>query len=349
MTEKTIPRRTVTLQYKNLPNFVKNVVSVDTGNNTVSVSGDERGTVSSGDQIEIKGSTNNDDTYSVSDVSFDTTSVETIITVSGGITDSTADGTVFANVGSPQVADGKEITLFAESVKENFQKKPQFQTINKGEENHFTGDRTLVVDTMDAKHTFELSAFVYSNRQGRHSLSTNILPDGDVKSDFASTSKQNIQAEEFNKFIPLGDTGIKHDSESVSTHEGTSLTRGTDYEMNYDRGEIKFLDSDNISSTVQTVNFGPINLGSTTVISDGFRIDYKFDTSAQNIASLVRRMSQLGNPFVMRLDSKTATAANGESSRDYLVTAKKTNIVSKASKPEDFKLEMELRKGSTER
>lgn len=78
------------------------VQSVSTGSDTVTVKGDltESGPdgdalVNTGtDEITIDGSTGNDGTYTISSLSYSGGSNETTITVSGDITDSTADGTV---------------------------------------------------------------------------------------------------------------------------------------------------------------------------------------------------------------------------------------------------------------
>lgn len=248
------------------------------------------------------------------------------------------------DVNTPSVANGTEIKLYAQSIKEIFQKKPMMQAIQKGPENHYQGDKTLITDTLDAKHTFEITAWVYSNKQGEHSLDSSILKNNGTEAEITTDT---IKANEFDKFIPLGDTGIKYGSETVQTVDGTSLTRGTDYEMNYSRGEIKFLDAGQINSTQERTSIGPINLGTRTVISDDFEITYTFDASANNIARLIRRMSQLGNPFVMRLDKQEFTAPSGEvNGRDYLVIPKKVQIVSQSSKPDEYKLELELRKGA---
>jgi len=247
---------------------------------------------------------------------------------------------------TPSVADGTEIKLFAENIKEIFQKEPMTQSIQKGPDNHFEGDKTLIVDTLDAKHTFEITAWVYSNKNGKHSLDSSILTNNGTE---AQTTGETIQADAFDQFLPLGDTGIKYDSETVSISGGAELTRGTDYEMNYDRGEIKFLDSGNISTTTETTEFFGQTISTRTVISDDFEINYTFDASANNIARLIRRMSQLGNPFVMRIDDSEFTAPSGQTSaRDYLIIPKKVQIVSQASKPDEFKLELELHKGTIE-
>lgn len=268
------------------------------------------------------------------------------------------------DVDTPRVADGTQIKLFAENVKEIFQKEPTFTPIQKGPDSHNEGDKTLVTDTLKAKHQFEITAWVYSGKDGKHSIDESIRTDSDgtVYDEIADTTfpgadgPDEISADEFEKWYPLGDTGIVHDSETVSIIDGAELERGTDYEMNYSRGEIKFLeDSEEISSEEEETSFGPIDLGTQTVITDDFEISYRFDATANNIARLIRRMSQLGNPIVMRMDKQdisdpTDDGASEElDSRDYLVVPKKIQIVSKSEKPDEYKIELELRKATTER
>lgn len=324
---------------------------------------------------------------------------------------------------TPQVADGTEIKLFAETIKEIFQKEPILQPIQKGPSSHFEGDKTLVVDNLKAKHKFEITAWVYSNQQGKHSLDDSILANDGAE---AQTSTDTITGEEFDKFIPLGDTGIKYDSENVSVSGGSSMKRGfkkniqvadanddffkvngdetdvlangdnlqvtgstgndgsynvssvtyqsgndqtkinvqgdvtdgtndgqlaaNEYGLNYSRGEIKFFDTGQISTTTQTTSFLGQTISSQTVINDDFDINYTFDASANNIARLLRRMGQLGNPLVMRVDKSEFTAKSGEvDGRDYLVIPKKVSINSKSEKPAEHKVELELRKGTIER
>lgn len=74
------------------------VQAVDTGNDTVSVSGDQTDRLVDGNDIRIEGSTGNDDTYTIDSTSYDSGDDETDITVTGDITDSTADGRVFDGV-----------------------------------------------------------------------------------------------------------------------------------------------------------------------------------------------------------------------------------------------------------
>jgi len=252
---------------------------------------------------------------------------------------------------TPSVAGGTEITLFAETIKEIFQKEPTFIPIQRSQDGHYQGDKTQVVDSLKTKHKFEITAFVYAGKQGRHSLDDEILrPDGEV----AAISKDKLKVKEFGKFIPLGDTEILKDSETVDNlTDGTELERGQDYEMNYANGEIKFLEDgslDNDSSTTEeTTEILGFQLSSTTVISDQIRISYSFNVDANNIARLVRRMSQLGNPIVMRLDEKDLSKP-GESefreSQGFLVVPKKVTTSSKSEKPDEFKLELELRKAT---
>lgn len=279
-----------------------------------------------------------------------------------------------AEENTPKVAGGKEIKLYAESIKEVFKKEPQFQSIQKGSKDHFKGDKTLVIDTMNAKHTFEITAYVYakgddgSDNDGNvvHSLppykekAANVT-DSFRNGDGTATVSEKVKLGGFGEAQPLGDPGIIYGSEGdgtrnvTVTNEDTSDTtelNSADYDMNYDRGEITFNDTGTIGSTDEDIQgpFGIIDLGEKTVIQEDFaELTYEFEVSAQNIASQIRKMAQLGNPMVMRLDEKTVTAPENEkSARGYLVTPKSVNIVSESANPARYKLELELRKGVVE-
>jgi len=249
---------------------------------------------------------------------------------------------------TPSVAGGTEITIFAETIKEIFQKEPTTVPIQRGQDSHYEGDKTLIVDTLKAKHKFEISGWVYSDKQGKHSLDDSILTNNGTEAQITTSDK--LAVDEFDKFIPLGDTGIKYGSETVeNVTQGTTLQEGTDYEINYSRGEIKFLDSGAYNTEVEETNILGQTISTTTVISDELQIKYTFDASARNIARLVRRMSQLGNPLVMRLDKNEFSAPSGEKdSHDYLVIPKKVSIAAQSEKPDEYKLELELRKGTIE-
>ena len=70
------------------------VVAVDTGNETFTVDGKHLKDFSSGSVFEVEGSTGNDGIYTVSAVSYDEPNDQTTVTVTGDLTDSTADGTL---------------------------------------------------------------------------------------------------------------------------------------------------------------------------------------------------------------------------------------------------------------
>jgi hypothetical protein len=255
---------------------------------------------------------------------------------------------------TPRVADGTEIELYVETVKEIFQKEPTYIPIQRSRDGHYQGDKTQVVDSLKTKHKFEIAAWVYSGKQGRHSLEDSILTQDRER---AQVTSDKLKVREFGKFLPLGDTEILKDSEEVrNTTDGTTLTRGQDYEMNYAKGEIKFLSTgslnDDASTTTETTEILGFQISETEVISDDIEIDYEFNVDANNIGKLVRRMSQLGNPLVMRLDEKDLSNPSSDSefraAHNYLVVANKVTIAGKSEKPDETKLELELRKGSVD-
>lgn len=72
--------------------------SVDTGADSFTVSGDRRRRVDLNSTIAVVNSTGNDDVYNPTSVSFDSVSNETIISVSGNVSDSTADGLISTGI-----------------------------------------------------------------------------------------------------------------------------------------------------------------------------------------------------------------------------------------------------------
>lgn len=89
------------------------IVAVDTTNEIVEIGGDQTSKLSVNDTIEISGSTGNDGTYTVSAVTYNSTSGNTEITVAEDLTDSTADGDVIIttadNNGTYTVASGLRV------------------------------------------------------------------------------------------------------------------------------------------------------------------------------------------------------------------------------------------------
>jgi len=258
---------------------------------------------------------------------------------------------------TPSVADGTEIKLFAESIKEIYQKEPSKQAIQRGPQDHFKGDKQLLIDSMNDKHKFEVTAYVYARgddgqaNEPIHSLppfnrkaTTTSFRNGDGT---ATVSDDKIRVGAFGEAQPLGDTGVVHDSETVEASTSGTLTRGTDYELDYGRGEITIKEGA-LNSTEEDVRgpLGIIDLGTNTVIQEDITVSYDIEVSARNVASQVVRMAQLGNPLVMRLDKrKTTGPGDTRAARGFLVTPVSVNVVSESEKPNVFKLEMELRKG----
>jgi len=248
---------------------------------------------------------------------------------------------------TPSVAGGTEITVYAENIDEVFQKEPNFTPIPKGPSTHFKGPNTLVVDTLKTNHKFEISGWVYNSGQKKFSLEKDKL---DSNNDFQVSDT--ITAEELDTFVPLGDATIKNvaDAEPDSlTVEGTTtgtLTEGTDYEVDYDRGRIKFLSSGSVSTDTEEDFFG----NQSTFINEDFNINYTFKGSARNVGKLIQKMSQLGGTVVMRVGETDYTTSDGTTaSKAYTVLPKKVKINNKAGKPDETKLELELRVSSDKR
>lgn len=77
---------------------LSDIVGVDTGTDTVSVNGDQTERLVVGNDINIEGSTGNDGIFTIDSTSYDSGNDETDITITGDITDATADGRVYDGV-----------------------------------------------------------------------------------------------------------------------------------------------------------------------------------------------------------------------------------------------------------
>ncbi len=75
------------------------IVAVDTTNDIVEVAGDQTGRIGTNDTIHIEGSTGNDGSYTVSAITYNSTSGNTEITLGTSIGDATADGDVLHSDG----------------------------------------------------------------------------------------------------------------------------------------------------------------------------------------------------------------------------------------------------------
>jgi len=242
---------------------------------------------------------------------------------------------------TPSVANGSEITVYAETIDEIFQKEPNFTPIPKGPEQHYKGPETLVVDTLKATHKFQITGWVYNKSRKKFSFDEN---DFDSNNDIQVSDT--ITAQDLDTFVPLGDAMIKYGTLSVTGTSSGSLSEGSDYEVDRDRGRIKFLSSGSVSTTTEEDFFGNTN----TIINEDFELTYTSKGSARNAAKALQKMSQLGGTIVMRVGKSTYTSADSEEfSKTYTVLPKKIKANNKAGKPDETKLEMEFRVSSDKR
>lgn len=229
-----------------------------------------------------------------------------------------------SNNPSPDVAGGNFIQVFGTQVRETMEKDIRFIPLSKGYGNHFEGFETLAMDFLKVNFGIEISGRVYSGKDGLHSLPSSMRN----ADDDGTVSGENVSFSSFDSFVFLGATGIKHDSESVvrtDTDPDTDLTRGTDYEMDYDRGRIKLLNT------------------SDTATGGDYEISYTFEGSAYNIASTVRRMAQLGGAALIETDRTDYTAGSGESARNYTVQLKTVEIRRRPETPDMVELTLNTR------
>lgn len=266
---------------------------------------------------------------------------------------------------TPDVANGNEVTVYAETIDEIFQKEPNFTPIPKGPEQHYKGPETLVVDTLKATHKFQITGWVYNNDRKKFSFDDDDLDDSNnVQCNYVMT------VDKFDTFVPMGDAMIEYGTFELYIGEdktGTLLTEGDDYVVDRDRGRLKILsdstsdsgdsvvddrDSNGPNTRTESDFFGNTN----TFIDVDFYVDYTCKGSARNAAKAIQKMSQLGGTIVMRVGNSTYTTkanitsgVDTTSSKAYTVLPKKIKANNKAGKPDEAKLEMEVRVSSDKR
>lgn len=245
----------------------------------------------------------------------------------------------------PNVADGTEIKVFVQNKKNIFQKEPNFIPKQRSPSDHNKGANTLVTDTVKANHKFEIEGQIFAKPEKGFSLDSSIRG----ADDNGQKTSEFYTVDELDRFFFLGDTEIEFGSETVQTQGGTTLTRGTDYEMDYGRGRIKFLSSSPNLTTTDVQK--EIILGLTTTVTQvdqDFSISYNFNGDANNVAKLLQRMGQLGGPVVMRVNKKGFLGPSGEErGTAHTVVPLKVEVLEKAEKPGEVKVNMELRRASS--
>jgi|APHM01.1.fsa_nt_gi hypothetical protein len=269
----------------------------------------------------------------------------------------------------PSVADGKEVSLFVRNVKNIFQKEPNFIPKQRSPTNHNEGARTLVTDTVKANHKFEIEAYVYMSDDKGFSLPSGVFSKDAQGRFIGQTTKESMVIDpagpQLDEFFFVGDTEVVFDSETISVVGGQDLVRGDDYEFDYGRGRFRIkpggtlVDTDTVDKEVILGFTTSINqltsLGGVSVPTTGsnsgeveLEIDYEFRADPENVAKLIQRMSQLGGPVVMRKNKKPLLGPTGEDgSTAHTIIPKKVEIVEKADKPDEVKVNIEARRAST--
>lgn len=170
---------------------------------------------------------------------------------------------------------------------------------------------------------------------------------------------------ELDEFFFLGDTQIVQGSETIRVggQNGTPLVRDEDYEIDYGRGRFRIkpetdnnqVEEDTVSKEIIpgfSTQVNQVNkIAGQSIDDDGtvpLNIEYDFIADPENVAQLIKRMSQLGGPVVMRKNKKDRLGKSGETgSVAHTIVPKKVEIVEKADKPDEVKVNIEARRAST--
>lgn len=237
---------------------------------------------------------------------------------------------VSGNTDHPDVADGVELKLFSSEVRETFGKDINYIQRPKTSGNHFEGPDTLAFDLLKDEHKWNVTAQIVGKE---HTEDLFTLPSGarDSNND-GVVSDQNVSFSSFgdpntssNEWVLLGATKIKHDSETFKNSSGTTLTRGTDYNIDYNRGRIELFDT------------------AATTISETYTISYTYNGENDNLARVIKRMAERGGNAVLTYDKNSYTTSSGEEGAQYMVQFDNVEWQASPSQPNLVEISIEAR------
>lgn len=239
---------------------------------------------------------------------------------------------VSGNADHPDVADGAEIKIFSSELREVFGKDINYIQRPKTSDQHFQGPETLAFDLLKEEHKWNVTGYAVGKEVSDDDLWS--LPSGvrDSNNDGTVTG-QNLQFNQYNPasasedaYVFLGATKIKYDSETLRNPSGDVITRGVDYEIDYNRGRIQINDTAN------------------TVLSTGYDISYTYEGSNDNIVRLFKRMAQRGGNAILTYDKNTYTTdGTSEEGSQFMVQIDNVEWSSQPDQPDLVEVSIEMR------
>lgn len=232
---------------------------------------------------------------------------------------------------SPDVADGAELKLFPIENRETFGKDINYIQRPKTSGDHYEGPTTTAFDLLKEEHKWNVTARVFGKEHAEDhftipAANRDSNDDGTVSNQNVSFTKFGDPATSSNEYVLLGATKIKHASETLKNSAGTTLTRGTDYGIDYNRGRIEIYDT------------------ADTTISETYTISYTYHGANDNIARIIRRMSERGGNAVLTYDKNTYTTSDAtEEGAQYMVEFDNVEWQASPEQPNEVEISLELR------
>lgn len=243
---------------------------------------------------------------------------------------------ISTRIAHPRLFGGRAVALniinFARQVENdiNYIPKPK----NPNTTDYFQGPETLATDMMKINDTFTPSARVKTRGNGGTPAlpSDMFIEETGEQYDSAEVSHANGDEEEldisavgFDQYIHFGATKIKSGSTVVKNQTAsTTLSEGTDYEIDHHEGKIKFFSS----------------AGSK---SDNYTIGYVFKLTARNIANSLAKIPKFGGAaiFVFGIDDSYTGETKGF---NYTVFLNTVDISLEPQQPQEAEVEFDIRK-----
>lgn len=239
---------------------------------------------------------------------------------------------VSGNTDHPDVADGVELKIYGSEVRQTFGKDINYIQRPKTSQDHFEGPETLAFDLLKEEHVWNITGQVVGKERSDANLST--LPssakdsneDGVVTDQNLSFNSFGTSGSSSHEWVLLGATKIKYDSETVKNAAGTTLTRGTDYNIDYNRGRIELFDT------------------ADTTLSETYTISYTYHGGNDNIARVIKRMSERGGNAILTYDKNTYTTdGSSEEGAQFMVQFDNVEWQASPSQPNLVEISIEAR------
>lgn len=209
-----------------------------------------------------------------------------------------------AKIGHPRLFGGNFVNLNMINFDRNISNDISYIPISRrpNAASYYQGPETRALDKLAISNEFTPTSYIRTQGDsgGETALPDSmVVPDADLPSDvdsgnlarvggsYSSADSIDISEAGFDTWVHLGATKLfRNDAVIENTTASTTLTEGTDYEIDYHEGRIKLLNS----------------AGSTT---DNYLGSYSFKNTSRNIAYSLSKLPKLGGSsvFIYGIDS----------------------------------------------